>query len=181
MHEVQRLLAECQEHHLLLYVMLALHTLQRPIAIFSLRVEQVDLDFNRIDFLVPGAVQSFKRRPVVPITKTLRPYLEEAVRDSATGFVLEYTGRPVRSVQRAFKSACQRAGIENCTPYHTLRHTGATLMAAAGVPLRQIAGMLGHTEQRTTEIYAKHHPDFLAQAAASLDSMFGGVTPRLTA
>jgi integrase len=177
-HEVRRLLSECHLPHLKLYVMLALHTAQRPIGIFSLRVEQVDLDWGRIDFLPSGVIQSNKRRPVVPITPSLRPYLEEAIAHSESGYVLEKDGRPVQSVKKAFRAACERAGIENCTPY-TLRHTGATLMAAAGVPLRQIAGMLGHSEQRTTEIYAKHHPDFLLDAARAIETLFGTTISRL--
>lgn len=171
-HEVRRLLGACEAEHLRLYVMLALHTLQRPGAIFGLRCQQVDLDWGRIDFMSPGTRQTRKRRPVVPITPTLRPYLERAIDGSCTGHVLEYEGRPVRSVKRAFATACRRAGLEEVTPY-TLRHTGATLMAAAGVPLRQIAGMLGHSESRTTEIYAKHHPDFLMEASRALETLFG--------
>lgn len=170
--EVRRLLAACDADHLHLYVMLALHTLQRPSAIFRLRVEQVDLDWARIDFLPAGSLQSNKRRPVVPITPSLRPHLETALASSETGHVLEYLGRPVNSVKRSFRRACKRANLKDVTPY-TLRHTGATLMAAAGVPLRQIAGMLGHTESKTTEIYAKHHPDFLRQAADTLEMLFG--------
>ena len=157
-HEVRRLIGACEHSHLHLFVMLALHTLQRPIAIFSLRVEQVDLEWNRIDFLPPGSMQSNKRRPVVPITPSLRPMLEQAMDESEGGYILEYQGHPVSTVKKSFRGACKRAGLDDVTPY-TLRHTGATLMAASGVPLRQIAGMLGHTESRTTEIYAKHHPD----------------------
>ncbi len=170
--EVRRLLEACERDHLRLYVMLALHTLQRPIGIFGLRVEQVDLEWGRIDFLPAGSIQSNKRRPVVPITPSLRPYLETAIASSESGFVVEYLGRPVNSIKYSFRRACKRAGLEDVTPY-TLRHTGATLMAAAGVPLRQIAGMLGHTETRTTEIYAKHHPDFLRTAAEMIEILFG--------
>lgn len=170
--EVRRLIDACEAWHLRLFVMLALHTLQRPIGIFSLRVEQVDLRWGRIDFLPSGAVQSNKRRPVVPITPSLRPYLETAIESSEQGYVVEYLGRPVCSVKAAFASACRRSGLKDVTPY-TLRHTGATLMAAAGVPMRQIAGMLGHAEQRTTELYAKHHPDFLRDAASTLERLFG--------
>ncbi|PCI11596.1 hypothetical protein COB72_00155 [bacterium] len=171
-HEVRRLIEACEYPHLHLFVMLALHTLQRPIAIFSLRVEQVDLDWNRIDFLPSGSMQSNKRRPVVPITPSLRPMLEQAMDESEGGFILEYQGHPVSTVKKSFRGACIRAGLDDVTPY-TLRHTGATLMAASGVPLRQIAGMLGHTESRTTEIYAKHHPDYLMDAARSIEMLFG--------
>jgi len=37
--------------------------------------------------------------------------------------------------------------------------------------MRQIAGMLGHSHIHTTERYAKHHPDYLQDAVASLDGM----------
>lgn len=168
--EIRALLSECHEPHLRLFVLMMLHTLQRPGAIFDLKHEQVDLELDRIDFLPPGRLQSTKRRPVVPITKTLRPELERAIASSQTGHVLEYKGQPVKSVRTAFEKACQRAGLEGVSPY-VLRHTGATLMASMGVPLRQIAGFLGHSHQKTTEIYAKHHPDYLQDASEALDRL----------
>ncbi len=169
--EFQRLIAECKEPHLWRFVMIAVHTLQRPSAVLQLHRDQVDLVRNRIDFLRPGDTQTKKRRPVVPITKTLKPVLLDALRESSTGHVVEWDGLPVANVRTAFKKACRRAGIKDASPY-TLRHTGATLMAAAGVPLRQIAGMLGHTETRTTELYAKHSPEYLSEAAQALDAIF---------
>ncbi|MEO0630997.1 MAG: site-specific integrase, partial [Planctomycetota bacterium] len=177
--EAQRLLAECREPHLRRFVLLMLHTVQRPGAIFDLRVEQVDLDAGRINFLPTGRDQSSKRRPVVPITRSLRPELEAAIAESCTGHILEYNELPLRSVRTAFTKACQRAGLDRVSPY-VLRHTGATLMAARGVPMRQIAGFLGHTTERTTEIYSKHHPDFLQEAASTLDELFGDLeTPKI--
>lgn len=174
--EVQRLLAACTEPHLYRFVMLAAHTLQRPSAILNLRVQQVDLTWNRIDFLPSGNVQSNKRRPIVPITPTLRPVLEEAIRESQSGYVIEYDGRPVLKVKRAFQTAARRAGLPHATP-GILRHTGATLLAAAGVPLREISGMLGHTTSRITEeVYAKRRPEFLAEAACTLDQLFTAAT-----
>ena len=170
--EVQRLLAACDEPHLRRFVLLALHTLQRPAAILNLRVEQVDLVWNRINFLPPGGVQSNKRKPVVPITGTLRPELVKAMKESVSGYVVEFDGSPLKKVRRSFRSACKRADIPNATP-GVLRHTGATLLAAAGVPLREVSGMLGHTNTRITEeVYAKRRPEFLAEAARTLDRLF---------
>lgn len=170
--EVQRLLTACTDPHLRRFVLLGLHTLQRPSAILGLRVEQVDLAWNRINFLPPGRLQSNKRRPVIPITATLRPELEAAIAESLSGFIIEVAGRPIRQVKHSFHTACQRAGIPHATP-GVLRHTGATLLAAAGVPLREVSGMLGHTTSRITEeVYAKRRPEFLAAAAKELDRMF---------
>ncbi len=169
--EARRLIDACHEAHVRLFVLLALHTLQRPSAILNLQTRQIDLTTGRIDFLPPGAVQSHKRKPVVPITVTLRPHLERAITETSSGHVIEYHGIPVLSVKKSFKRACKRANLHDVTPY-TLRHTGATLLAAAGVSMRQIAGMLGHTTQRTTELYAKHAPEFLKDASDQLDSLF---------
>ena len=45
-------------------------------------------------------------------------------------------------------------------------------MANKGVPMWEIAGILGHSSSRTTErVYAKHHPDYLRKAVAMLDKI----------
>lgn len=169
--EVQLLLDHCVEEHLHLFVMLALHTLQRPGAILDLTCGQVDLERRRIDFNPAGRARTVKRRPVVPITDTLLPHLERAMAESVSGHVVEYMAAPLRQLRRSFATACRAAGLDGVTPY-TLRHTGATLLAAAGVPIWQISGMLGHSLSRTTEIYAKHSPGFLGDASSMLDKVF---------
>ena len=48
-------------------------------------------------------------------------------------------------------------------------------MVAARVPLREISGMLGHTTSHITEqVHAKRRPEFLAEAAKTLDRLFAG-------
>jgi integrase len=169
--ESQRLLHACKPMHLKRFVLIALHTLQRPSAILGLRVEQVDLTHNHIDFLPAGQAQSSKQRPVVKMSGTLREVIIDAIASSQSGHVIESNGQPIASIKRAFAQAAASAGLKGVTPY-TLRHTGATLLAAAGIPMRQIAGMLGHSTQRMTEAYAKHRPEFQAEAVAKLDELF---------
>lgn len=50
----------------------------------------------------------------------------------------------------------------------TLRHSSGARMAQKGVELWQISGHLGHTHERTTELYGRHHPDFLLDAREAL-------------
>lgn len=169
--EIARLLAACDERHVYRFVFFSLHTLQRPGAILGLHREQVDLERGRIDFLPVRSIQTNKRRPIVPIGRELRAELEQAMAESIGGHLIEWMGEPVKRMKRAFATACRRAKLSGVTPY-TLRHSGATHLAAAGVPLRQIAGMLGHSSERTTEIYAKHAPEFLKDASACLDGLF---------
>ena len=52
---------------------------------------------------------------------------------------------------------------------HTLRHTAGTWMAQRGVPMWEIGGFLGHSHERTAELYSHHSPDHLARAREALD------------
>lgn len=49
------------------------------------------------------------------------------------------------------------------------RLTAASWMAEAGIPMSEIAAVLGHRDSRTTErIYAKFSPDYLQRAVRAL-------------
>ncbi|MCA9304970.1 MAG: site-specific integrase [Phycisphaerales bacterium] len=170
--ECRHLLDACVQDHIHLFVMMALHTLQRPTAILGLQCGQVDLTHGLIDFLPPGEIQTNKRKPVVPLTPSLHPLLERAIASSQSGHVIEYKGLPVKSIKTAFKATCRRAGLSGVTLY-TLRHTGATWAASRGVPMRQLGGMMGHSEITMTERYAKHTPEFLKEASHTLEQLFG--------
>lgn len=55
--------------------------------------------------------------------------------------------------KRIFSSVLKDAGLEWVTP-HTLRHTFASQLAMAGVSLYKISKWLGHSDVKTTQIYA---------------------------
>ena len=156
--------------HLPLYAMIALYTGQRRRAILDLTWAQVDLVRGRIDFNPPGRPQTTKQRPIIPIPYPLLAVLRRAQKRASSIFVIAYRGKPVRDVKTGFNSAAERAQVPDCTS-HTLRHTAGTWMAQRGVPLREIAGYLGHSEQRTTELYAHHHPDFMQNARRAFERL----------
>jgi integrase len=61
-------------------------------------------------------------------------------------------------LRKRFLAAARRAGLRHVR-FHDLRHTFGTRMAAAGAPLRAIQEWMGHSDYRTTCIYADYAPD----------------------
>lgn len=153
--------------HLLLFVVLAYTTAGRASAI-------LELTWDRIDFAA-GVIRlglgerRTKGRATVPMTDSAREALRPACDAALTDFAVEYAGRRVLSVKRAFAAAAQRAGIAWCTP-HVLRHTAAVHMAESGIPMAEIAQYLGHSSESVTfRTYARFSPDYLRRAASALE------------
>lgn len=68
------------------------------------------------------------------------------------------TGTEVRplspdSVQKALQRALKQSGVHKRAHVHTLRHSYATHLLEAGVPLQLIQEYLGHSSPRTTTLY----------------------------
>ena len=158
--------------HLFMYAMVAFNTLARPEAIMELRRFQLSFDDRLIHLNPPGRKQTKKFRPVVPITDTLLPWLQQV----RTANVVSYgkADRQVRSIKTTFRKAVAKAGLgKDVTPY-TIRHTMATELRKRGVPPWEVSGLLGHKSAgyATTERYAKYDPDYLGMAAKGIDAYF---------
>jgi integrase len=159
--------------YLPLFIMLAIYTGARKDAILSLRWPQVDLERGRINFAEQGERRTTKRKAHIPVPSRLLPFLRLArKRGTDLGFVVHDKGARIKDIGDAtngsFGGACKRAGLTKVTP-HTLRHTCGTWLAQAGVDLHKIGGWLGHSDSRTTLLYAHHHPDFQEDARDALD------------
>jgi integrase len=65
---------------------------------------------------------------------------------------------------RPMAKACEAAGIVPAISFHILRHTHASRLARAGVPLSVIATQLGHADTRMTERHYAHlAPSYVAE------------------
>ena len=94
-----------------------------------------------------------------------------------TGLVFTTTlGTPIdpSNLRREFAKLTRKAGIGHWHP-HELRHSAASLLSAAGVPIEQISDVLGHEGPRTTAAVYRHlvNPSVSA-GKAPMDALFGG-------
>jgi integrase len=154
--------------HIKLFITVAYSTAGRAAAVLQLTWDRVDFDRGLIRLGL--GERRTKGRATVPMTDAVREVLLEARRGALTDYVIEYAGRPVRSVKRAFKAAAARAGLPPGTSPHVLRHSAAVHMAESGVPMAEIAQFLGHSSESVTfRTYARYSPDYLRRAASALE------------
>ncbi|NOG70437.1 site-specific integrase [Roseicella sp. DB1501] len=164
--EAARLIEACGDFHIRVFVTLGLHTGARSGAILGLTWTRVDLENGRIDYGA-GAGRKGRARGV-PISPELTATLLAARELAQSDYVVEFAGAPVKSIKTGFRAACRRAGLENVTP-HTLRHTAATWMAQARVPMWEIAGILGHSDVTMIQkVYGHYSPDALVAATSAI-------------
>ena len=77
--------------------------------------------------------------------------------------------RPRSDLKRPWELVTKRAGLEGVR-IHDLRHTNASIGAAAGLGLPIIGKLLGHTQASTTQRYAHLDNDPLRKAADRIGS-----------
>ena len=99
----------------------------------------------------------------VPISPGAREALDGFIRDG--DYVLPRVTLPTLS--RAFYRDAARAGLTGGS-LHTLRHTFCSHLVMAGVPLRTVQVLAGHSTVRVTERYAHLAPQHLHDAASAL-------------
>lgn len=96
----------------------------------------------------------------VPLNRRTRQVLDEylALRPdhhSRRLFVGQRGPIGVRQVLRLLKKYCRHAGLPaDLISVHTLRHTFGKNLVEAGVPLEEVAALMGHASLNTTRIYA---------------------------
>ena len=73
------------------------------------------------------------------------------------------------TVNSALKEWCKAAGVRKHITYHTSRHTFGTLMVTAGVDLYTTSQLMGHSDVRTTQIYARIIDEKKIEAVRTLD------------
>lgn len=64
-------------------------------------------------------------------------------------------GMDPAAIWHVVKKYARAAGIRKSVSTHSFRHTCATQMARAGVPIRHLQELLGHESIETTQIYTQ--------------------------
>lgn len=167
--EEERLLAVCvgRRAHLRPIIICALDTGMRRGEMFKLRWRDVDL-FSRSIHIQAFNTKTMSERNV-PISHRLEKELtgiSTRNRPKPTDLVFGISG----TIKRSLKTACRLASVADFH-LHDCRHVYATRLIQGGMPVEQVARLLGHTSITTTYRYVNKTPDVHTRAVEILDSI----------
>ena len=168
--EANALLAQCADD-LRAVVLCALHTGMRRGELLSLQWRSVDFECGVVR--VEAAKEKAGRGREVPMTEQLRAELlalheqRKVFRMDGADSVFARRGNKswsessLRSLFVKALAACEAIPDEkrNQVTFHTLRHTAASLLVQAGVPLMDVGKFLGHSSPVVTWRYAHLAPE----------------------
>lgn len=180
--------------HIARFILVALYTGTRSAAICNAAMKptagrgHVDLERGVFYRRAQGVRETKKRQPPVKLPDRLVAHLRRWARTPleiktknrgksknlgrmiAHDFVVEWNGKPVQSIKKAFRRVRTTAKLgEDVTP-HIFRHTAATWLMQQGADVWSAAGFLGMTVDVLIATYGHHHPDYQADAAEAITS-----------
>jgi site-specific recombinase XerD len=98
-------------------------------------------------------------------------------------YIFPKQGRPTatdtlsrKTIWNIFKAALVESGVRKDATVHTLRHSWATHLLEAGVPLTLLQRWLGHNSPRTTMLYTHVTQQAEAQALKTLYDLVAGLS-----
>lgn len=154
-------------------VFCALRTGMRLSELATLRWEDVDLP-HRIVNVLYGLSAGIETTPkngkgrAIRMTPDLFEVLSRRPRVGPRVFAMTLPPDAFHeNAGRAFRALCHGIGFEDVT-WHTLRHTFASHLLMAGVPINAVQNLMGHSTIQMTMTYAHLLPGALDGAMASL-------------
>lgn len=177
-------LESVEDHPYYPIYLLAITTGMRKGELLGLHWEDIDLDRSTISIrrtLVDiqgkvhlGQPKSDSARRTISLPDNVCNVLKEIEEDE--GYVFKTaTGNPIsqRNLTRHFHKALEVVGLTRI-PFHSLRHTAATILLQANVHPRLVQEMLGHsTIVLTLDTYSHVVPGHHDEAANEMEKLFG--------
>ena len=143
----------------------------------NLEWDDVRLDLGVILIRAKEGWQPKTNERVIPISPALyQVFVEEWEERRSDRFVVaNRAGNQETHLLPKLKKVCKRAGIQPAAAtLHALRHSFGAHLRMAGVPLANIADLMGHADLATTQIYAKVELGHLREAVEQLSPLVPG-------
>jgi integrase/recombinase XerD len=170
--EVKSLIDACLNDKSRLLILLLYSSGLRVSECLKLRVE--DLDFKGKACVVKQGKGKKDRVTVLSETfaEQLKAYLnKQKIEEGAIFMNKDGEIFSARNAQKIVSGAARRAGIKKEVTPHKLRHSFATHLLDAGVSIRVIQELLGHSNLQTTQIYTRVSREHIRNVKSPLDDL----------
>lgn len=172
------LISSADQLHVFVFIVLALTTAARHVAILDLEWDRVDFEAGTIDYeddieIDPMSKSWRKGRVKIPMNELARAALKRAYEARQTNYVVEYRGKRLKDIRESFALAVGAAGLGKFVPAptktkpkrvvvdtqitpHTIRHSVNSWLKTKGVDARKRADLLGQKDIRVNELVYSH-------------------------
>lgn len=149
----------------------AAYTGMRQGEILKIRKKDIDLVANKIHVGgVPTQITKAKNWRAIPIHESILGLVTDRCSQASRSDIRIFGDqwRDKDQLLRAFKKANRLIAKDEAYVFHTLRHSYATWLAEAGVPIRSIQSLCGHKRVETTLRYAHASDTALTDAMLAI-------------
>lgn len=163
--QVKLAIISAPDERLRRFIRILYYTAARRASIEGLTKAQVKLKEGRIELRNPAdsslKKRSKKRKPVIPIHPEIRSDIEKLLDETKTEFLFGDD----RDMYRVYSEHMASLGLDVTNP-HAMRHSRATHLLQAGVPIYDVAKLLGDTVATVERVYGHHQPEYLGATIA---------------
>jgi integrase len=132
----------------------AVNTGMRQMELIKLEWNQINLEDRIVILDNQHHITKGKRVRTIPLNSKAIQVLQN--RDKTTSRVFLFDGLPMiqHDLSLKFGKYIVLSGINTKLNFHSLRHTFASWLVQAGVSIYEVSKLLGHSDIKTTQIYA---------------------------
>lgn len=165
--EVARMLWACRRlklPHVARFILIGIYTGTRHDAILRLRWfaglsgGHADIERGILFRRGSGEQETSKRRPPARLSERLRSHMAHwrNIDNENLSHIIHRHGQPLAHIHKPFRRVVKAAGLGTDVTPHVLRHTCASWLLWKGVPVWEVAGIIGATNDLVDNTYGHH-------------------------
>jgi integrase len=153
-------------------IIVAVNTGLREMELLTLRWDQIRFKESILILDNRTHITKGKKIRTVPLNHTALAVLRKQKLNYTTGqlvFKLDGITNREKYVQNNFRKYVKLTEVNPRLNFHSLRHTFASWLVQAGVSIYEVSKLLGHSDIKTTQIYAHLRGDDLRRSVELLE------------
>lgn len=124
--------------------------------IIKLQWDQINFEKNIVILDNQNHITKGKKVRTIPLNTKALAMLNKRFKNSFDKIVFTLNGNPLKQVylSQLFGSYVEKAKINPKLNFNSLRHTFASWLVQKGVSIYEVSKLLGHSDIKTTQVYA---------------------------